>query len=178
MRLEAGDLRAPRDGFGPVLFLARLSQDVERGERIRAPQHDLARDARSPLQVLLREHRRSAVQQTLFSPAAVGLRPVGEEEEANGESEHEGASADRGSRRRENRGSRGFHAPFASNPSNMFCHRRIFYPCGSREMQLPSGISPSRSAPSQAFAALSDSFTTGTSSTASATLSRKRRPQT
>src|SRR5207253_3414874 len=33
LRLKASDLSAPRDGFGPVLFLARLRQDLEGGKR-------------------------------------------------------------------------------------------------------------------------------------------------
>ena len=45
-------------------------------------------------------------------------------------------------------------------------------------MQLPRDEWILASRRSYAFAALSDSFTTGTSSMASATFSRRRRPQT
>src|SRR5439155_10660407 len=51
LRLKASDLRAPRDGFGPVLFLARLRQDLEGGKRIRPALHDLLRGVRSALKI-------------------------------------------------------------------------------------------------------------------------------
>ena len=61
LRFEAGDLRAPRHGLGLVLFLARLRQDVKRGERIRAVLQHLARSERSAIEIVAaRAFRRRA----------------------------------------------------------------------------------------------------------------------
>ena len=57
LRLEPGDLPPPGHSLGPVLFLARLRQDLKGGKRIRTLPHNLLRRQRCPIEVLLRDNQ-------------------------------------------------------------------------------------------------------------------------
>ena len=128
--LEPGDLRTPRHGLRPVLFLARFRQDVKGRKRIVMQTAATSRAARvAPSKSSLASNCRGLFQQTA-SPASrytlAGRKCSKDEAKAKTRKERSRRKcAAAGRSKSEVPAASPLYAAFAPDASNMFCHRGI-----------------------------------------------------
>ena len=121
MRKQARDLGAPGHGFGFVLSLADVGQNLKRRQRIGPDAKNLMGRVGRAGEILILQMAGGALQQTRFAPAAVGMRRVGEKCETESEASHDRDGKDQISSGK-NRGTSIVVPPLAPHPSDLRWH--------------------------------------------------------